>query len=172
MSDDCRTPKEFFEKLDVVFNFKLDAAASKANAKCKRFFTKKDDALSRHWMVKGNCFLNPPYSKKAGGIYTWLHHAFRQACEGNLEEVVCLIICDVSTKARQLAWEHANEIVELSPRLNFASPGKKNRKGGLQSYQLVIFKAGHHGLSRGKIFSRWNWKDEEYLERSKYIVRG
>lgn len=161
-NDECHTPNEFFKKLDEVFNFKLDAAATKKNTKCKKFFSKKDDALSLSWESNGYVWLNPPFSPKAGGILKWIQYAHRQTLERNCEGVVCLIICDVSTKAREYAWYHAHEIVELSPRINFMSPGKKGRKGGLQSYQLVIFKQGR----KFQFISRWNWQEESFNRRN------
>lgn len=43
------TPQDFFDKLDAEFHFTLDPAASEENAKCKKFFTKEQDGLSRSW---------------------------------------------------------------------------------------------------------------------------
>lgn len=168
-NDECHTPDEFYQKLNLVFDFKLDAAATKKNTKCRRFFTKKDNALTKQWKTKGWVWLNPPFSREAGGITKWLNKAFDEVLWGNARGVVCLVICDVSTAGRQLAWDQANEIVELSPRINFESPGKKNRKGGLQSYQLVIFDSEHTGSDL--IMSRWNWKDKPFEKRSKLMCR-
>lgn len=61
-----RTPQDLFDKLDSVFRFKLDAAASKENAKCDRFFTKEDDSLKQSWDFGGSVFCNPPYGKEIG----------------------------------------------------------------------------------------------------------
>lgn len=164
-NDNCHTPDEFFEKINRVFSFKLDAAADSRNTKCKKYISAKQNALRdpRLWQSSGWVFLNPPFSKKAGGILKWIKtaHASIKYNKG----VVCLIICDVSTGSRQYAWDNATEIVELSPRINFMSPGKKGRSGGLQAYQLVIF--SKHGLRPRKI-SRWNWKDEEFIDRKNF----
>lgn len=166
MNDECSTPKELFNRLADIYNFTLDAAATKKNTKCKKFLSKKDDALFCDWKTNGYTWLNPPYSKSAGGILKWIDKAHYQTRNGFCRGVVCLIICDVSTASRQFAWDFADEIVELSPRVNFASPGWKKRTGGFQAYQLVIFKK-HRG---DKIFSRWNWKDQDYTARSSYKV--
>lgn len=160
-NDDCRTPDEFYKKLHKVFNFKLDAAASKANAKCKKFFTKKDDALNQTWNCHGWVWLNPPYSREAGGIEKWLEKAYDATKYRHCSGVVCLTICDVSTNTREFAWQAADEIVELCPRINFASPGKGKRTGGFQSYQLVIFQS----IGCLKKMSRWNWRRQEFKER-------
>lgn len=161
-NDDCRTPDEFYNKLDQVFHFQLDAAASKANAKCSNYFTKKDNALEQEWICYGWVWLNPPYSREAGGIEKWLGKAYDEAnAEGNCDGVVCLTICDVSTATRDFAWHNAEEIVELTPRINFASPGKGKRTGGFQAYQLVIFT--QEGKPRR--MSRWNWKRDKFEDR-------
>lgn len=39
--DYWETPQSLFDELNAEFNFTLDAAASDANRKCKRYFTKK-----------------------------------------------------------------------------------------------------------------------------------
>lgn len=59
------TPKELFDELNKEFHFTLDPCATKENAKCKKFFTKEDDGLSRNW--KGyRVFMNPPYGREIG----------------------------------------------------------------------------------------------------------
>jgi phage N-6-adenine-methyltransferase len=48
-SDEWSTPDDIFKKLDAEFKFNLDPCATKENAKCQRFFTKKDDGLKMSW---------------------------------------------------------------------------------------------------------------------------
>lgn len=43
------TPQDFFDDLDAEFHFNLDACATSENAKCKKYFTKDDDGLSKQW---------------------------------------------------------------------------------------------------------------------------
>lgn len=56
------TPDYVFKPLDDMFHFKLDAAASKDNAKCKKFYTKADDGLEQPW-TPGPVWCNPPYGR-------------------------------------------------------------------------------------------------------------
>jgi len=56
--DNWETPQDFFEELSKEFKFTLDVCAEKHNAKCKNYFTKKDDALDKEW--NGICWMNPP----------------------------------------------------------------------------------------------------------------
>jgi len=43
------TPQAFFDELDAEFHFTLDVAALPENAKCARYYTPKDDGLSKNW---------------------------------------------------------------------------------------------------------------------------
>jgi phage N-6-adenine-methyltransferase len=54
------TPQDFFNELNKEFNFKLDVCATKENAKCKVYYTKEDDGLSKHWDENIWKWMNPP----------------------------------------------------------------------------------------------------------------
>lgn len=43
------TPQDFFDELDSEFHFTLDVAALPENAKCARYYTPRDDGLSKNW---------------------------------------------------------------------------------------------------------------------------
>ncbi|HHL1305551.1 TPA: DNA N-6-adenine-methyltransferase [Klebsiella pneumoniae] len=64
-SDDWQTPKAIFEALNKRFHFTRDAAATKQNTHCARYWTKEDDALLMDWSQEKSIFCNPPYSKVA-----------------------------------------------------------------------------------------------------------
>lgn len=62
-------PDEQFKILDDIFHFEIDAFASDWNAKCKHYWTIKDDALKQDWKGK-TIYANPPfYSKCIQGTY-------------------------------------------------------------------------------------------------------
>lgn len=46
---DWATPQDFFDQLDNEFHFTLDPCCSKLTAKCKKFYTIKDDGLKQDW---------------------------------------------------------------------------------------------------------------------------
>lgn len=50
-SDDWATPQDFFDKLNEEFNFQLDVCADESNAKCARYFSKKQDGLAQSWTL-------------------------------------------------------------------------------------------------------------------------
>lgn len=64
-TDEWATPQEFFDALNKEFRFNLDPCADKKNAKCKNFFTKKQDGLMQSWKGK-RIFCNPPYGRVIG----------------------------------------------------------------------------------------------------------
>jgi phage N-6-adenine-methyltransferase len=93
-SEEWETPRDFFDALNADFHFTLDLCATPANAKCGRYFTKEDDALSQQWV--GVCWMNPPYGREIG---RWLKKAYESAPYG--ATVVCLLPARTDT-----AWWH------------------------------------------------------------------
>lgn len=49
LTDEWATPIKFYEQLNKEFNFTLDPCCTKDNHKCKKYYTKKDDGLSKSW---------------------------------------------------------------------------------------------------------------------------
>jgi site-specific DNA-methyltransferase (adenine-specific) len=68
------TPQDLFDKLNSAFNFNLDVCATHENAKCKKYFTKKENGLKQKW--KGNVWMNPPYGRE---IIKWVEKAFKES---------------------------------------------------------------------------------------------
>ena len=64
-TNEWSTPQEFFDRLNEEFSFSLDAAATKNNAKCSRYYTKSDNGLSKIW-DKEIVYCNPPYGREIG----------------------------------------------------------------------------------------------------------
>lgn len=94
-SDRWETPKEFFEGLNKLFHFTLDACAMPENAKCERYFTPEQDGLSQPW--DGVVWCNPPYGRQVG---KWVKKAYDTAKEGTAV-VVMLLPARTDT-----AWYH------------------------------------------------------------------
>ena len=87
-SDDWATPAAVYRAaLRLWGPFTLDAAASVANKKCRRFFTLEDDALSKPW--SGRVWLNPPYSR--GNLERFMSKARGEVLAGRAELVACLV---------------------------------------------------------------------------------
>ena len=111
-TDEWATPKLFFEELNKEFNFTLDPCATDENHKCKKYYTKKDDGLSKSW--GGVVFVNPPYGRE---IYKWIEKAYNENLKG--ATIVLLLPARTDTK-----WFHnfiykKHEIRFLKGRLKF-----------------------------------------------------
>ena len=70
-SAEWETPPWLFERLDEIFDFTLDPAATRKNALCEKYYTREDDGLSKNWMGERS-FLNPPYGRE---IKYWVEKA-------------------------------------------------------------------------------------------------
>ena len=64
-TSEWETPQKLFDELNKEFHFTLDPCATKENAKCKKFYTKEDDGLSKDWLNE-RVFMNPPYGREIG----------------------------------------------------------------------------------------------------------
>ena len=77
-TDEWPTPQKLFNELNREFDFELDVAATAANAKCERFYTKHDSGLDSDWAARNWC--NPPHSQ----IKKWVLKARREQLKGHL----------------------------------------------------------------------------------------
>lgn len=93
---DWETPDDFFAKLDRMYHFTLDVCATKKNAKCKQYYTPKQDAFTQSWT--GRIWMNPPYGRQ---IDKWIQRAWLAAITGEAEIVVCLLPARTDTR-----WFH------------------------------------------------------------------
>ena len=100
-SEDWATPSELFDKINAEFIFDLDVCASESNAKCAKYFTKKDNALNLDW--NGICWMNPPYGRK---INAWVSKAFLESSKQGTE-VVCLLPARTDTGWWSIFWDHS-----------------------------------------------------------------
>ena len=92
------TPQYLFDALNAEFRFTLDPCATKKNAKCKKFFTAKEDGLKQSWKGE-SVFMNPPYGREIG---KWIEKAYMTvAGEPSESIVVCLLPARTDTK-----WFH------------------------------------------------------------------
>lgn len=125
------TPQGFFDELNKEFNFKMDVCATKENAKCNIYWTKKDDALNKSWVLwDGSFWMNPPYGREIG---KWV----KKASETNTK-VVALLPARTDTKYfHEYIYNKPNvEIRFIKGRLKF---GDSKNSAPFPS-MIVIFK--------------------------------
>ena len=121
---DWETPLWLYRELNDEFGFMLDAAASFHNFKCGRYFTEKDDALSRSWNVTvfgTPCpvFVNPPYGR---GIKQRTEKAYAEAMNNNC------IVAMLTFARTDTSWWHehvmrASEVRLIRGRIRFENNG-------------------------------------------------
>ncbi len=113
-TDEHPTPQWLFDALAREFAFTLDPCATRENAKCARYFTRKEDGLAQSWRDEV-VFMNPPYGAM---ISRWMWKAYDAACKG--ATVVCLVPARTDT-----AWWHSyamkGEVRLLRGRLKFGN---------------------------------------------------
>lgn len=126
--DNWETPQDLFDKLDSLYHFETDLAATPDNAKCKKFFTPEQDSLKQTW--EGCCWCNPPYGRNIG---EWVKKA--ALSDG---EIVMLLPARTDT-----AWFHDwllpyARIEFIRGRLKFSYKGEKAQSAPFPS-MLVFF---------------------------------
>ena len=83
--NDCEweTPQWSFDVLDSEFHFALDACATPEVAKCKQYFTPKQDGLKQRWSKASGgkaIFCNPPYARDQIGA--WVKKGYEEGQRG------------------------------------------------------------------------------------------
>lgn len=96
-TDQWATPQKFFDELDKEFGFTLDPCADEFNHKCKKYFTKQDDGLSKDW-DDDVVFCNPPYGRE---ISNWVKKCFDEVHYGSCPCAVMLVPARTDTQ-----WFH------------------------------------------------------------------
>ena len=97
-SNDWETPADFFAKVAARHTFSIDLAADKHNAKCPRYYTEKDDALSKDWSGE-TAWCNPPYGRV---IAQWIEKAAKTVAKDAATTIVVLVPARTDTK-----WFHS-----------------------------------------------------------------
>lgn len=153
--DDYCTPLALFNKIDAVFRFGWDAAASAENKLCERYFSERDaSALESAWNTNTAVWCNPPFGNKEPFLEKAI--AFR-----NLNRAVVFLLPNNARESlwwRDLVWRHADEIVTLTPRVNFEIDGKPARGVAFGSCLAIYYPripGCEYGPPRESV---WRWK--------------
>ena len=148
-TDQWATPQYFFDNYNAVYKFNVDVCASPENAKCKKYYTAKDDGLKMAW--KGRCWMNPPYGREIG---KWVKKAYESSKSG--ATVVCLLPARTDTK-----WFHdyctKGEIDFIRGRLKF---GESKNSAPFPSMIVVFNKSIGQFLKEGFVHN-FNCKSKQ-----------
>lgn len=96
-SSEWETPTDFFEELNAKYKFTLDPCCTKKSAKCKKFYTKKENGLIQSWRGE-RVFMNPPYGQE---ISQWVKKAWTEFYTHDRVFIVALLPARTDTK-----WFH------------------------------------------------------------------
>ena len=149
-SIEYETPPDFFDVLNRKFGFTLDVCSTAANAKCRRFFTVRENGLAQKWLDEdghpARCWMNPPYGDDE--LMRWMAKAHAEALEG--ATVVCLVPARTHTQ-----WFHRlcgkAEVLFLRGRLRYVGTSGEAPFAQL----VVIFRPG---LARPWGMKTWEWR--------------
>ena len=168
-SDEWGTPMGLFRLLDDEFHFTLDAAATRSNTKCKRYYSPAADALILPWAKKhDSAFLNPPYGRtcadctdrvwkgKKSGLpkEQWCAHLGHTSRTPDdwLAKVVeecalgCTIVVLTFSRTDTAWWQdsvmgHADEVRLIKGRVHFEKNGEPVAPAPAPS-AVVVFRPG------------------------------
>jgi phage N-6-adenine-methyltransferase len=138
-SDERKTPKVIYERLNGIFTFNLDPCTTADNPLCcDRFFTAEDDGLVQPWNrtdgTLSRAFANPPYSL----MRQFAIKAIQEAMAGCF--VAFILPNDCSTRAFKLLAAHAWGRWEIPFRVKFETP--EGKKVDVARSHVVFFLGG------------------------------
>lgn len=120
-SNEWATPIKLFDYLNNMFHFTLDPCATEQNAKCKKFYTIKDDGLSKSWADE-SVFVNPPYG---GHTRKWIEKSINEVRgKKTYKEMAKIIVMLIVSSTDRSYWhdlidKEADEIWFLRGRCKF-----------------------------------------------------
>lgn len=171
--DEQRTPPKLFRKLDEMFHFDIDVAATKENALCSLYYTKETNALQQPWTFIHwpdgypssdpqvpanpviNAFCNPPYSN--GMVEAFLEKGYMESLKGAI--VVFLTTSDVSPAYYDIC-ALAAEWIAIKGRIEFwHEDGTPIKGSSMFGSNLIVFDQEQKVKQGGEtIVTRMGWK--------------
>jgi len=122
IKDEWETPNWIFTRLGSIFQFTIDAAATRENRKRRRYWSIEDNGLEQNWKSEV-VFCNPPFTK--GKYKHWIKKAADEHKENGVESVLVLPY-KPETRAFWDVWDYARYLVLPRRRTKFYPPGWKS----------------------------------------------
>ena len=116
-TSEWETPQDFFDKLNEEFNFTLDPCATPQNAKCKKFYTIKEDGLKQNWQGE-TVFCNPPYGR---AIKDWVRKCYEESKKPNTIVVMLIPARTDTSYFHDYIYKKARDIRFVRGRLKFGN---------------------------------------------------
>ena len=116
-TSEWETPQELFNELNEEFNFTLDPCATPQNAKCKKFYTIKEDGLKQNWQGE-TVFCNPPYGR---AIKDWVRKCYEESKKPNTLVVMLIPARTDTSYFHDYIYKKARDIRFVRGRLKFGN---------------------------------------------------
>lgn len=155
--DDYQTPDELYLPTHRFYQFDVDCAASEELTKCPIYYSAENSFLTCDpgELSLKRCWLNPPFSKKEEFL----------ARVVELRNIASIFVCLLPNNARETnwwtyVWLHADEIIDLAPRVNYLLDGKRLKHGVPFSSCLAVFRPRLEALYGFPREILWRWEAE------------
>jgi phage N-6-adenine-methyltransferase len=157
------TPSELVEWMESEYgDYDIDAAASKENAVCEKFYSKETNCLKRWWGSNKHIWLNPPYSN----ITPFVKKAIEQMEHNN--QIDILLPCDTSTGWFYEAQQRAAEIIWITGEV-YQEGGTEYSRTGRLAFTSALTGKPVHGNNKGSVIFIMRELKEGEQQKTRYV---
>lgn len=157
------TPSELVAWMEIEYgDYDIDAAASKENAVCEKFYSKETNCLKRWWGSNKHIWLNPPYSN----ITPFVKKAIEQMEHNN--QIDILLPCDTSTGWFYEAQQRAAEIIWITGEV-YQEDGTEYSRTGRLAFTSALTGKPVQGNNKGSVIFIMRELKEGEQQKTRYV---
>ncbi|EFW1288063.1 phage N-6-adenine-methyltransferase [Shigella flexneri] len=157
------TPYELVAWMESEYgDYDIDAAASKENAVCEKFYSKETNCLKRWWGSNKHIWLNPPYSN----ITPFVKKAIDQMEHNN--QIDMLLPCDTSTGWFYEAQQRAAEIIWITGEV-YQDDGTEYSRTGRLAFTSALTGKPVQGNNKGSVIFIMRELKEGEQQKTRYV---
>lgn len=157
------TPSELVAWMESEYgDYDIDAAASKENAVCEKFYSKETNCLKRWWGSNKHIWLNPPYSN----ITPFVKKAIEQMEHNN--QIDMLLPCDTSTGWFYEAQQRAAEIIWITGEV-YQEDGTEYSRTGRLAFTSALTGKPVQGNNKGSVIFIMRELKEGEQQKTRYV---
>lgn len=157
------TPYELVSWMEIEYgDYDIDAAASKENSVCEKFYSKETNCLKRWWGSNKHIWLNPPYSN----ITPFVKKAIEQMEHNN--QIDILLPCDTSTGWFYEAQQRAAEIIWITGEV-YQEGGTEYSRTGRLAFTSALTGKPVQGNNKGSVIFIMRELKEGEQQKTRYV---
>ena len=157
------TPSEVVAWMESEYgDYDIDAAASKENSVCEKFYSKETNCLKRWWGSNKHIWLNPPYSN----ITPFVKKAIEQMEHNN--QIDILLPCDTSTGWFYEAQQKAAEIIWITGEV-YQEDGTEYSRTGRLAFTSALTGKPVQGNNKGSVIFIMRELKEGEQQKTRYV---